>query len=526
VSARRVGRILVALVAVVTALVMSVGVAGAHAVLLASSPAADAVVDLPPPEVVLEFTESVSASSDAVVLLDPSGTTVEPEEIRATDTSVVATLPALSVDGSYTVTWKVISADGHPVRGAFLFHLGERTLDEPADAGDAGTPVLASALRAAGASLALAAVVVLFVSLLGAGSVRRVRSAWSVALLGTVLMVVGALVAVGESPGDSLELVRMTASGRIGLVAAAVALVGVVASLLRAPVHLQLALVPALAIAVAAQGHPVSLPPVALSATLTIAHVVAALVWGTGLWWLLTRMATTAGQVRSEVQRGSLVGAAAVLVLAGTGVWLVLDRVAIDELTSSTYGRLALLKSLLLVVAVVLALRNRLVLVPALTDEPDDPDGPAQVESLRRSVRAEVVVLALALVAGSVLAQVRPPDDAPGAPGGGAFVERVAFGEGTVELTVEPGRRGTNELHITALGADGRLMEGMDEMSVALTLPADDIGPLEPPTQRITTGHSVAYAEFPLAGEWQVQVTGRPSRFEELTAEFVVPIGE
>jgi copper transport protein len=522
VSGRRAARILVALFVVVTGQVVSAGAVGAHAVLLASSPAADAVVDLPPTEVVLEFTESVSAAADGVVLLDPSGTTVEPDEVRATGTSVVATLPALTVDGSYTVTWKVISADGHPVRGAFLFHLGERTLDAPADAADAGTPVLASALRALGATLALAAVVVLFVSLLGTGTPGRARAAWLVALLGTALMVIGALVAVGESVGDSFELVRMTASGRIGLVAAAVALVGVVASRLRAPVTLQLALVPAMAVAVAAQGHAVSLPPVALSATLTILHVVAALAWGTGLWWLLTRMDDTPARVRAHVQRGSLAGVAAVLVLAGTGVWLVLDRLALGEVLDSTYGRLALLKSVLLLVAVAVALRNRLVLVRAL---PDD-DGTGQLERLRRSVRLEVVVLALALVAGSVLAQVRPPDDAPGAPGGGAFVERVAFGDGTVELTVEPGRRGTNELHITALGADGRLMAGMDELSVALTLPSDDLGPLEPPTQRITTGHSVAYAEFPLAGAWQVRVTGRPSRFEELTADFEVPIGE
>lgn len=522
---RWVVRAVVASVLIVTSVVASVAPAGAHAVLLASSPAADAELDLAPIEIVLEFTETVSASDDAVVVLDPSGEQVEPEQIRATNTSVVATLPELSADGSYTVTWKVISADGHPVRGAYLFHLRERTLDAPADAADAGTPIAASALRAAGATIALAAVVLLFVALLGAPG-RSTRRPWVAASLGAALLVVGALVAVGEPIGDSLELVWMTTSGRIAVLASVVGLLGVLASALRAPVNLQLALVPAFALAVAVQGHAVSLPPVARSAALTVAHVAAALVWGTGLWWLATRAPGPASQLRRHVERGSVVGVVAVLVLAGTGVWLVLDRVPLDEVLSSGYGRLAILKSVLLVVAVALALRNRLVLVPALpVDDEADDDG-EQVERFRRSVRAEVVVLALALVAGSVLAQVAPPDDAPGVPGGGAFVERMAFGEGTVELTVEPGRRGTNELHITALGADGRLMDGMDDMSVALTLPSDDLGPLEPVTQRITTGHSVVYAEFPLAGEWQVRVTGRPSRFEELTADFEVPIGE
>ncbi|MFN7151360.1 MAG: copper resistance protein CopC [Microthrixaceae bacterium] len=528
VTMRRVQQAVVALLVVVTSLVMSVGAAGAHAVLLASSPAADAELDLAPTEIVLEFTESVSASGDAVVVLDPSGQAVDPEQLRATNTSVVATLPELSADGSYTVTWKVISADGHPVRGAFLFHLRERTLDAPADAADPGTPLAASALRAAGATIALAAVVALFVALLGAAGDRSTRRPWLAASLGAALMVVGALVAVGESIGDSLELVWMTTSGRIAVLALVVGLFGVLASVVRAPEHLQLALVPAFALAVAVQGHAVSLPPVARSAALTVVHVAAALVWGTGLWWLATRARGPAQQLRRQAERGSLVGVFAVLVLAGSGIWLVLDRVAFDEMLSSGYGRLAILKSVLLVVAVALALRNRLVLVPSLpAPDAEDDDGQAEpAERLRRSVRAEVVVLALALVAGSVMAQVAPPDDAPGVPGGGAFVERVAFGDGTVELTVEPGRRGTNELHVTALGADGRLMDGMDDLSVALTLPSDDLGPLEPAMQRVTTGHSVAYAEFPLAGEWQVRVTGRPSRFEELTADFEVPIGE
>jgi copper transport protein len=527
VTARRLGRVLVALVVVVTSLVVSIGTAGAHAVLLSTSPAADADLEQAPTEIVLEFTETVSAADDAVVVLDPSGATVEPEQVRATNTSVVATLPELSADGSYTVTWKVVSADGHPVRGAFLFHLRERTLSAPADAGDPGTPLAASALRAAGATIALAAVVLLFVALLGAPG-RSTRRPWLAASLGATLLVAGALVAVGESIGDSLELVWMTTSGRVAVLALGVGVLGVLASMVRAPANLQLALVPAFALAVAVQGHAVSLPPVARSAALTVAHVAAAVVWGAGLWWLATRTSGPASQLRRHVERGSVVGVVAVLVLAGSGVWLVLDRVALDELLSSGYGRLAILKSVLLVVAVALALRNRLVLVPTLPSAADEDEDEAagQAERLRRSVRAEVVVLALALVAGSVLAQVAPPDDAPGAPGGGAFVERVAFGEGTVELTVEPGRRGTNELHITALGADGRLMDGMDEMSVSLSLPSDDLGPLEPATQRITTGHSVAYAEFPLAGEWQVRVTGRPSRFEELTADFEVPIGE
>ena len=62
--------------------------------------------------------------------------------------------------------------------------------------------------------------------------------------------------------------------------------------------------------------------------------------------------------------------------------------------------------------------------------------------------------------------------------------------------------------------------------SLALTLPSDGVGPLKPEMQQITTGHAVSYAQIPLAGNWTVLVTARPSKFVELRATFTVPIGE
>lgn len=492
--------------------------AGAHAVLVSQTPAADAVLDSSPPQVLLEFSESVSAPEDAVTLLGPDGGEIEPTASDAADTTVTAELPDLEQQGSYTVTWKVVSADGHPIRGAYLFHLGERTLDEPAGGTDGGgTPMSANVLRAVGASLALGGLAVLFTTLLGGSAPVRRRAAlsWSPVVAGTALLGVGALAAVGGPPGDALSVVLDTTSGRMCALALGVALLGQLAGVLRAPTTLQLALAAATVPAVAAQGHAVSLPPVPLSAGLTVVHVAAALLWVCALLWLLRRGGSDPGEtLMADVRRLSPYGIAVVLALAVSGVVLVLQRVPVGELLTSGYGRLSLLKSALLVVAVVMALRNRFRVTP--TDD---------AARLVRSVRVEVVVLALALVAGTVLAQVRPPEEGAGAPAGGVYVERVEFGEGQVELLVEPGNRGTNEMHVTALGPDGRLMEGADDLALSMSLPSADVGPLEPEMQRITTGHSVAYTDIPLAGEWQVRVTSRPSRFEELRADFVVPVG-
>jgi copper transport protein len=277
----------------------------------------------------------------------------------------------------------------------------------------------------------------------------------------------------------------------------------------------ELAVASATVVAVAAQGHAVGIAPVPLSASLTVAHVVAAAAWGTALVVLdgrARRGHADPDGVAAAVRRWSPWGMVAVVVLAASGAALVWERVGPDQLLESTYGRLSLAKAALLVVAVVIAGRNRW----QLADTPD---------RLARSVRIEIVVLALALVAGAGLAQVRPPELTGVGGDGGAFEQRLAFGDGQVELTVEPGRRGTNEMHITATGADGRLMAGIDDLRLELTLPSEDLGPLEPDMIPITSGHAMSYAEIPLAGTWTIEVISRPTKFEEYRASFEVPVG-
>ncbi|CAN5634124.1 hypothetical protein BH10ACT3_BH10ACT3_12020 [soil metagenome] len=350
----------------------------------------------------------------------------------------------------------------------------------------------------------------------------------------------GSAEAVGSKLADGLDVALSTSTGRVSAVACALALVGLVVSRLRPPpmVHLVLGLLAVAAIAL--EGHAVALSPVALSASLTVLHVLAAVTWGAGLFWLEQRTRTIGPeQLRTDVERRSPWAIGAVLLLVVTGTVLVLDRVGIGQLLTSWYGRIAVVKLVLLGVAILLALRNRFSLAPevpvssdatdsgdaAASDEPLTSDGSEFDEPVRRlrvSVRLEMVVVAVALVAGAALAQIAPP--AEGA-NGGSFIQRAPFGDGEVELTVEPGARGVNEVHVTALGTDGRLMPGLEDLALSLSLATDNIGPLTPQMQIITSGHSVSYARFPFKGEWTVLVTAKVGKFEALSATFTVPIG-
>lgn len=103
--------------------------ASAHASLESSDPAAGAVVPRTPPAVELQFTEAVSVGLGGVRVIAASGDAVatrEPTTVPGRPELVRQPLPRLAT-GTYVVTWRVLSADSHPVRGAFTFSVGEVT---------------------------------------------------------------------------------------------------------------------------------------------------------------------------------------------------------------------------------------------------------------------------------------------------------------------------------------------------------------------------------------------------------------
>ncbi|GAA2294547.1 copper resistance protein CopC [Streptomyces atrovirens] len=136
-------RILVLLLLAVTgALLAGAAPASAHAALTGSDPGQGAVVDTAPTQVSLTFSEQIAVSDDAVRVLDPKGKRVDkgdPANLSGT-TYTVRLLSGLP-DGTYTVAYQVVSADSHPVAGAFTFSIGapsETSVSASAQASDDG----------------------------------------------------------------------------------------------------------------------------------------------------------------------------------------------------------------------------------------------------------------------------------------------------------------------------------------------------------------------------------------------------
>jgi copper transport protein len=125
ITPRRARSLVLLFLAVVGALLLGAGPASAHAALTGSDPSQGVVVDKAPTEVALTFSEKVATSSESVRVLDPKGKRVDtgkPSNISGTTYAVP--LHSGLTDGTYTVAWQVVSADSHPVSGAFTFSIG------------------------------------------------------------------------------------------------------------------------------------------------------------------------------------------------------------------------------------------------------------------------------------------------------------------------------------------------------------------------------------------------------------------
>jgi methionine-rich copper-binding protein CopC len=106
--------------------------ATAHAALVSSSPPDGAVVETLPDAVELTFSEAV-ATPAYVVVTDPHGRTVSAGEAQVTDASVSQPTRQSDEQGEYSVDYRIVSADGHPVTGNLRFTVGSGA--EPSTAG-------------------------------------------------------------------------------------------------------------------------------------------------------------------------------------------------------------------------------------------------------------------------------------------------------------------------------------------------------------------------------------------------------
>ncbi|MET9568867.1 copper resistance CopC/CopD family protein [Streptomyces virginiae] len=633
-------RLALVLAALLATLFTAATPATAHAALTASDPTDGAVVATAPAQVTLSFSEQVAMGDDSIRVLDPQGRRVDTGELRDMcsgntvryGTALHSGLP----NGTYTVAWQAVSADSHPISGAFTFSIGAPSATEvslPTTTAGGGPVGIAYGITRYAAYAGFTVLVggAAFILLCWRrGAAERplqklVVRAWVTLTAATLAMLVLRTPYTGSGRFadafdlDGLRAVLETKTGaslvsRLLLLGAAALFVAVLFG-----VYARRQLNPggaeedkdtgdltfglAIGGAVVAGGiaatwalseHASTGIQPGLAMPADILHMLAVATWLGGLSALLVALHQVPGIERRAVQRFSRVAFVSVVVLAVTGVYQAWRQTGSwSALTGTEYGRLLILKVAL--VAVLLGVAHlsrkwtaRLAQAPEAPEEaaseaggqaaagvdvsretspvaatvPADPERAAQLArqraalesarekrardadpgraGLRRSVLVEAAIAVVLLVVTTVLTSTEP---------GRAVEQEVARGsrstavpdravkitlpfdtggqngKGSVRLELDPGRVGSNTLHLWADRGDGQPFD-LPEIKVAFTLPAKDIGPLPVVPDQAAPGHWTASGvQLPLAGEWRIDVTVRTSDIDQTTVQKTVKIG-
>ncbi|MEU6590899.1 copper resistance protein CopC [Streptomyces sp. NPDC046881] len=167
-------RILVLLFITVTgALLAGAGPASAHAALTGSDPAQGVVADKAPTQVSLTFSEKVALNDDSLRVLDPKGRPVQTgSPANVSGTTYAVQLKSGLAKGTYTVTYQVVSADSHPVAGAYTFSIGAPSQTVVSGTGPAAGGGVVGGLYAFGRYVSYAGFIVL------AGGAAFVLACW------------------------------------------------------------------------------------------------------------------------------------------------------------------------------------------------------------------------------------------------------------------------------------------------------------------------------------------------------------
>jgi copper transport protein len=438
--------------------------AWAHAALLQTTPVASRVVNTAPAQVTLRYSEPVEPRFAIVSVTNAAGdkeAAGPPARSPANADTLVVPLKKLA-EGWYLVYWRVISVDGHPVRGAFTFAVGPNPGPAPqfvipSTSETAATPKLVAARWVA--FLAMMAAIGLFVLRIAVARpvvarvsgtrLRDVSIAFGVAsAVALVAIPVYFLLSTAEfalrsfwSFGALFPLVRVSAFGRgwldLEIVFALFVGAATVAIWLDRPERRQrsvaalLALVGALAAAGAVllvpgtAGHAGQTAPRGLSLAFDWLHLVAGSVWVGGLIGLVVLAATLPAARRVAalvvcVPRFSNVALVSVLVLVGAGIGSAVQHLpTLASLWQTSYGKALLVKIALLGAALLLAAVNLLRTVPRFRACAQRPElGPPAASLLRRVVAGESLLVAGAVLAAAVLSSLAPPSKALASVGG------------------------------------------------------------------------------------------------------------
>lgn len=542
---RRTGaRLALATLLALVGLALAGGPASAHAQLTSSDPAQDSVLATAPDSARFTFSGPVRAVPEAVELYaaDDSRTTLAARILD--DRTLMVDLPAIG-QGTAVVSWRVVSADGHPIAGSLSFSVGSASVrDVPV--GRAGSTTSGSvevALAAVQAlvylglflAVGLVAFLVLLLPRAAADQVRRpllrvARIGAGVAVASSILLLP---VTTVRQRGEGLAQIFSGAAWRLDLGttapwAALVLILGVLLCVTTAqrPRWVQISL-GAAGIALASLvlvGHTRSVGPGVLVISADLSHVTAGSVWLGGLVGLtmtLRRLSDQPVLAARALSRFSTTAAGLLVAVGLTGsilTWRILG--SWGGFVHTSFGRTLMVKLGIVVLVLVLAAHNRWRLVPAVRSD----HGGSGFSRIRRAIRIEALLLMTVLGVTGVLVD-RSPEPATASAAAVPRPTTDAIGEAPgvrVRLHLETARIGANTAELSLEDGSGNPLRPFVAPSVSFSQGGMGLGDLEV-LEHGNYFHIVA--TLPTSGTWTARVAVPVNEFTDQVVDIPITIG-
>jgi len=493
----------------------------AHASLLSVQPADGTTVASAPATLSLTFNEQVAPVTLKLIWPDGRTSVLTPDVEGAT--LAMPAPPALG-NGTYGLSWRVISADGHPVGGTTTFSIGapsqgglpqqQEVVDWPIRTGVWVTRVLTYA------GLFVGIGGVFFVRWLGNG-VAGLRASRAAAILGLATLPV----AVGFQGLDVLDqpLGRFFApetwqegmASSFGLFAGVV-LVGLALALVAtARVGYErfwsLLAFSCVGLSLAATGHASAADPQWLTRPAVFIHTSVVAFWVGSLIPLGLLLCGPAETAIVPLRRFSAAIPPLLLLLLAAGVTLAIVQLgAPGEMLGTDYGHVFIAKMVLVAVLLGLAAFNRWGLTGSVL-----ADAGAARNHLLRSIGIELG-LVFAIFGVVALWRFTPPPRALLQAAAAPVSFEAMSGEGMADVVITPGHAGPVKVDVTVAGAD---MGPLTAQGVTLDFSNKDKGiePIEREAKAQPDGHwQVDDLTLPAGGIWQVEIDVLVSDFREI----------
>ncbi|MES0064739.1 copper resistance CopC/CopD family protein [Mesorhizobium sp. M0074] len=526
------GRLAIGLLAaiVLLATIAAPNAAFAHAALIKAEPADGAVLAQSPSQMSLTFSEPVSPL--VLTLVRPDGTAVPLSSFRLSGQTVEIDNPQALTSGTHVLSWRVISADGHPVGGSVLFSVGAPS------AAPAASEAVDRELRTAIWIGKVFLYIGLFFGVGGAFVLAWLaqggRSGQRLIVAAILFGLAAALLSLGFQGLDALgaPLARLaqpviwqtglgTSFGWTVLIALMALGLGLL-SLVVPPADakpLALAGLVGVGAALAASGHASAAEPQWLTRPMVFLHATGIAIWSGALAPLglaLKRQPDKAGPLLRRFSRAILF---VVAVLAAAGIVLAVIQVQTPSaLVHTAYGRLLLLKLVLLVFLFTLAAVNRFKLTA--------PAEAGETEVQRRLARSIAIELLIVVAIFGVAAGWRftPPPRALAIAAAQPASVHIHTLQAMADLSIAPGHTGPVAASIFIMTGDFGPLDAK-QVTLVLSKPDSGIEPIKRPATNPGDGTwRVDDLVIPVAGRWTARLDILVSDFEMVKIEAPIDI--